>query len=145
MQEARSSLRISPGCAHDGRGSTNVTVIAHSYGSTTTATAFADDGARADNLVLIGSPGAGRAESAADITGVPAGHVFVGSASSDPVTTIVQQAQDPNQVALTGLQAGWHFGSGSADTARTRTPRSVSLGAVAGAVVAPKAQEVLQP
>ena len=124
---------------------TNLTVIAHSYGSTTTATAFAEEGARADNLVLIGSPGAGRAESAADIPGVPAGHVFVGSASSDPVTTIVQQAQDPNQVALTGLQAGWHFGSEVGGHGPNTNAQVGVLGAVAGAVVAPKAQQVLQP
>ena len=108
--------------APDGR----LTVIAHSYGSTTTATAFADNGASADNLVLIGSPGAGRADTAAEITGVPAGHVFVGSASSDPVTTIVQQAQDPNQAGLTGLKAGWHFGSEVGGAGRTPTSRSAS-------------------
>jgi len=78
-------VQISPAqTLQAGRPNQNLTVIAHSYGSTT-ATAFAAEKAQADNLVLIGSPGAGRAETAADL-GLPPGHVFVGSASSDPVT-----------------------------------------------------------
>ncbi len=127
--------------APDGR----LTVIAHSYGSTTTATAFADNGASADNLVLIGSPGAGRADTAAEITGVPAGHVFVGSASSDPVTTIVQQAQDPNQAGLTGLKAGWHFGSEVGGRGPNSNIAVGVVGAVGGMVVADKAQDYIQP
>lgn len=121
-----------------------LTVIAHSYGSTTTSTAFADYGAKANNLILIGSPGAGRAQTAADL-GLPPGHVFVGSASSDPVTTIVQQAQDPSQVTELGLKAGWQYGSQVGGHGVNTNAGVGILGAVVGAVVAPKAQAVLSP
>ena len=117
------------------RDDQNLTVIAHSYGSTTTSTAFAADHAQADNLVLIGSPGAGRAETAADL-GLPPGHVFVGSASSDPVTTVVQQAQDPTQMARVGLDAGWHFGSEVGSIGPLPNVPLGALAAVAGAVAA---------
>ena len=69
---------------HDGSPS-HLTVIAHSYGSTTASDACVLDGMRPDDLVLIGSPGTGHAHSAADL-GLPPGHVYVGSASKDPVT-----------------------------------------------------------
>ena len=85
-------------------GAGRVTVIAHSYGSTTAATAFASRGAKADALVLIGSPGAGTARTVTDL-GLPANAVFVGSESFDPVTTIVQQAQDRQQVGRLGPSA----------------------------------------
>lgn len=85
------------------------TVVAHSYGSTTAAIAFYQYGARADALVLIGSPGAGSARTASDLH-LPDGQVFVGSASSDPVTTVVQQLQDPDQQLGAVGAAGRHFG-----------------------------------
>ncbi len=68
-----------------GAASSNLTVIGHSYGSTTSAHAAAD-GLAADNLVLIGSPGAGGGVS--DVSGLhmPQGHVYVGAADHDPVT-----------------------------------------------------------
>lgn len=66
-------------------GASHLTVIAHSYGSTTAADACVLDGMRPDDLVLIGSPGTGHAHTAADL-GLPPGHVYVGSASKDPVT-----------------------------------------------------------
>lgn len=69
---------------HQG-GPGNLTVIAHSYGSTTASNACAVYGMRPTNLVLIGSPGAGHAHTAADL-GLPPGHVYVGSSSVDPVT-----------------------------------------------------------
>lgn len=71
-------------------------VVAHSYGSTTTATAFTTGKVEADYLVLIGSPGAGKAHTVGDIKGVPAGRVYVGAASGDPITTDVQQLQSDN-------------------------------------------------
>lgn len=60
----------------------DVTVIGHSYGSTTAAQAAAD-GLDADRLVLLGSPGA-VARTAADLR-VP---TFVGADDLDPVTWI---------------------------------------------------------
>ncbi|WP_196073320.1 alpha/beta hydrolase [Nakamurella alba] len=75
------------------------TVVAHSYGSTTASFAFAG-GADADALVLIGSPGAGPADSVGDYPGLGPGSVFVGAASGDPVTTHAQLAGD-------GFLEGW--------------------------------------
>lgn len=65
-----------------------VTVIGHSYGSTTVADAAAGHGMRADDVVLLGSPGTDLARTAADF-GLPAdGRVYVGSAATDPVTAL---------------------------------------------------------
>ncbi|QIK77088.1 alpha/beta hydrolase [Nocardioides piscis] len=62
----------------------HLTAIGHSYGSTTTAYAFGEHGARADDVVLIGSPGAGPADHASDL-GVGEDHVYVGRNSRDGV------------------------------------------------------------
>lgn len=70
-------------------GPARVTAIAHSYGSVTLANALVSAGARVDAAVLIGSPGAGPARTAAALN-LPPGSVFVGAASGDPVTTNVQ-------------------------------------------------------
>ncbi|MEV0671243.1 alpha/beta hydrolase [Mycobacterium sp. NPDC050441] len=68
------------------RGPSHLTVIGHSYGSTTVADAAAGYGMRADDIVLIGSPGTDLAKSAADFHLPPDGHLYVGAASTDPVT-----------------------------------------------------------
>ena len=68
------------------KGDSHVTVIGHSYGSTTVADACAGYGMRADDVVLIGSPGTDMANSAADFHLPDGGHVYVGAASTDPVT-----------------------------------------------------------
>lgn len=68
-------------------GPSHVTVIGHSYGSTTVADAFAGSGMRADDAVLIGSPGTDLARSAADFH-LDGGKVYVGAASTDPVSWI---------------------------------------------------------
>ena len=64
------------------------TVIGHSYGSTAVADAAAGYGMRAGDVVLIGSPGTDMARTATDFHLPPGGHVYVGSASTDPVTTL---------------------------------------------------------
>lgn len=69
---------------HDPGVSQHVTVAGHSYGSTTVADAFANSGMRADNAILLGSPGTDVAQSAADF-GVDGGQVYIGDASTDPV------------------------------------------------------------
>lgn len=68
-----------------GASGSHLTVIGHSYGSTTAAHAAAD-GLDADSLVLVGSPGAG--SGVHDVSGLhmAEGQVFVGSAANDPVT-----------------------------------------------------------
>jgi uncharacterized protein YukE len=68
----------------------HVTVIGHSYGSTTVADAFAGSGAGADDVVLIGSPGTDFARGAGDFHLAAGGHVYVGAASSDPVSWLGQ-------------------------------------------------------
>ncbi|WP_123027622.1 alpha/beta hydrolase [Mycolicibacterium stellerae] len=65
----------------------HVTVIGHSYGSTTVADAFAQSGMHANDAVLIGCPGTDLARSAADFH-LDGGNVYVGSASTDPVSYI---------------------------------------------------------
>ena len=69
---------------HDPGVAQHVTVAGHSYGSTTVADAFANSGMRADNAILLGSPGTDVAQSAADF-GVDGGQVYIGDASTDPV------------------------------------------------------------
>lgn len=61
-----------------------VTVIGHSYGATTAATA-AHDGLRADRLVLLGSPGAGADVARAEDLHLP---TWVASDDLDPVTWV---------------------------------------------------------
>jgi uncharacterized protein YukE len=68
-------------------GPSHVTVIGHSYGSTTVADAFAGSGMRANDAVLIGSPGTDLAKSAEDFH-LDGGKVYVGAASTDPVSWI---------------------------------------------------------
>ena len=72
--------------ASRGTDQPNLTVIGHSYGSTTTAHAATDVGLDVDSIVLIGSPGAGSNVDHASDLGVGAENVWVGAASADPVT-----------------------------------------------------------
>lgn len=70
-------------------GEDHVTVIGHSYGSTAVADAAAGSGMRADDIVLVGSPGTDLARTAADFHLPEDGRVYVGSVlSTDPVTAI---------------------------------------------------------
>ncbi|NTX11972.1 hypothetical protein HUA76_14320 [Myxococcus sp. CA056] len=65
----------------------HLTVIGHSYGSTTASIAADKHGLQADDLVLIGSPGAGTAKTVKDYDPkLSNGHVWSGSASTDRVT-----------------------------------------------------------
>lgn len=67
-------------------GASHVTVIGHSYGSTTVADAAAGSGMHTNDVVLVGCPGTDLAHSAADFHLSAGGHVYVGAASSDPIT-----------------------------------------------------------
>jgi hypothetical protein len=64
---------------------THMTVVGHSYGSTTVADAAAGYGMHTDDAVLVGSPGTDMARSAADFHLPPGGHLYVGDASRDDV------------------------------------------------------------
>ncbi|MGF2946810.1 alpha/beta hydrolase [Mycobacterium sp. Lab-001] len=72
---------------HAGPVPAHVTVIGHSYGSTTVADAFAGSGMRADDAILIGCPGTDLAHSAADFR-LHDGRLYVGAASTDAVSWI---------------------------------------------------------
>ena len=63
----------------------HLTVIGHSYGSTTTSYAATDHDLAADDVALIGSPGAGPADDADDFS-PGEGNVWVGRNSRDAVT-----------------------------------------------------------
>ncbi|MGA8258496.1 MAG: alpha/beta hydrolase [Nocardioides sp.] len=64
----------------------HVTAIGHSYGSTTTGHAAHDHGLAVDDLVFVGSPGAGGETNNAGDTGVDPDHVWAGANSRDPIT-----------------------------------------------------------
>ncbi len=72
----------------------HLTVVGHSYGSTTTGTMLRDHESGTDDVVLIGSPGPN--VEAADDLRVPAGHVFVGASSRDPVSYLDRFGKDPS-------------------------------------------------
>ncbi len=70
-------------------GGEHVTVLGHSYGSTTVADAFAMHNMHANDAVLLGCPGTDLARNAASFH-LDGGHVFVGDASTDPVGMLGQ-------------------------------------------------------
>jgi Hydrolase N-terminal helical domain/Alpha/beta hydrolase len=65
----------------------HITVIGHSFGATTVADAFAHSNMHANDAVLIGCPGTDLARRATDFQ-LDGGHVYVGAASTDPVSWI---------------------------------------------------------
>ena len=73
---------------------THLTAVGHSYGSTTVGTALRSHGSGVDDVVLLGSPGAG-VERASSLR-VPDGHVWVGAASRDPVSYLDRFGTDPS-------------------------------------------------
>ena len=77
----------------------HVTVIGNSYGSTTVAIAADEFDLAADDVVLTGSPGAGRAGDAGDLT-TGTTNTWVGSASDDPVSYLGRTGgAEPHDVA----------------------------------------------
>lgn len=69
-------------------GDGHMTVLGHSYGSTTVSDAAAGYGMHADDVVLVGCPGTDMAHSATDFHLNDGGHLYVGAASSDPITQL---------------------------------------------------------
>lgn len=103
----------------------NMTVIGHSYGSTTAAHAAHDYGLNADALALIGSPGAGGdgVNSAGDLR-MPDGKVYAGAAANDFVSWLgrdgaVGMGKDPTQADFGAkvfpVAPGEHFHAESID------------------------------
>jgi uncharacterized protein YukE/pimeloyl-ACP methyl ester carboxylesterase len=66
----------------------HITAMGHSYGSTTVADAAAGYGMKVNDVVLVGCPGTDMAENASDFHLLEGGHVYVGSASTDPITLL---------------------------------------------------------
>lgn len=66
----------------------DLTVIGHSYGSTTAAHAAHDHGLQVDDLVVVGSPGLGDDVEHATDLGLDADHVWVGADSRDLVADL---------------------------------------------------------
>ncbi|MEB4209203.1 alpha/beta hydrolase [Mycobacterium sp. 94-17] len=88
------------GATHDPSMQMHVTVLGHSYGSTTVADAFANSGMRANDAVLTGCPGTDLACSAADFH-LDGGRLYVGAASTDAISWI----GDSGSVLPNGLNA----------------------------------------
>lgn len=94
--------------ATDDGDRSHLTVVGHSYGSTTAAHA-ATDGLDADRLVLVGSPGAGGGSDHVSDLNMPEGTVYVGSAENDFVTWLgrddggdggLGMGEDPSQASF---------------------------------------------
>lgn len=83
------------GVTHQGGVGEHVTVIGHSYGSTTVADAFARSGMHANDAVLLGCPGTDAARTAADFN-LNGGQVYVGDASTDFVGWLGEAGGVPN-------------------------------------------------
>ncbi|WP_309226921.1 MULTISPECIES: alpha/beta hydrolase [unclassified Mycolicibacterium] len=92
---------------HDPEVGSHITAIGHSYGSTTVADAAAGYGMHIDDAVLVGCPGTDLAHNASDFHLNPGGHVFVGSASTDPITLLggMGQAHVPGTGVTVALGA----------------------------------------
>jgi uncharacterized protein YoxC len=66
----------------------HLTVVGHSYGSTTVGHAAYDEGLAADDIVVVGSPGLGGDVDHASDLGIGADHVWAGNNSRDPVAAL---------------------------------------------------------
>ncbi len=75
-----------------------VSVIAHSYGTTTTLLALSDGSTRVDALGLVGSPGS--AAQSVDELDVPARNVYVGEAGMDPIVDSAFFGSDPGAASF---------------------------------------------
>jgi pimeloyl-ACP methyl ester carboxylesterase len=84
----------------------HLTVIGHSYGSTTLGHGARDHGVRADDVVLVGSPGAGGAMDHAADLGLDPGHVWAGANSRDPVAHLGNHGWWHLESALGGAGLG---------------------------------------
>jgi len=92
------------------------TVLGHSYGSLVAGVTARDRGLDADELVLIGSPGVG-VDRAAQLHGVPAGHVWAAAAANDPVQRFAPGIGQVAVDALNNLRHPFsaHYGDATPD------------------------------
>lgn len=78
----------------------HLTVIGHSYGSTTVGHGLSDHDVEIDDAVVVGSPGlGGNADDTSELD-VPEGHVFVGANSDDPVADLGDRGWADKGLAL---------------------------------------------
>lgn len=82
----------------------HVTVIGHSYGATTVADACARSHLHANDAILLGCPGTDLARNAADFH-LDGGRVYVGAASTDPVSWLGQTDGVPREIVKNQLRA----------------------------------------
>jgi pimeloyl-ACP methyl ester carboxylesterase len=87
----------------------HLTAIGHSYGSTTVGHAMTDHHPDVDDVVLLGSPGAGDGAETAEDLGVGKDHVFVGTNSKDAVGKLGESGW----VSPAATGAGILFGPGT--------------------------------
>lgn len=93
----------------------HLSVIGHSYGSTTAANAAHDHGLAANSLSLIGSPGAGGGVDHVVDLGMPEGMVYVGAGDNDFVTWLgrdgdLGMGEDPAQSDFGAIRFGVDHG-----------------------------------
>jgi pimeloyl-ACP methyl ester carboxylesterase len=84
----------------------HVTVIGHSYGSTTVGHGAHDNGVPADDLVFVGSPGVGGDTDHATELGLDSAHVWAGANSRDPVAHLGNHGWWHLESALGGAGLG---------------------------------------
>jgi hypothetical protein len=87
-------------------GAAHLTVIGHSYGSTTLGHGAHDHGVPADDLVFVGSPGVGGATDHATDLGIDPGHVWAGANSRDPIAGLGNHGWWHLESALGGAGLG---------------------------------------
>ncbi|GAA1876185.1 alpha/beta hydrolase [Lapillicoccus jejuensis] len=133
----------------------HLTVVGHSYGSTTTGLALQHSGlaASVDDVVVIGSPGLGGTATTVEGLGVTPAHLYVGSASRDVIhlasgTTLGTDPLAPGVGAVRFAAESVHRDDpglldalGVADHSRYYDPGSESLWSL-GAVAAGHGQDL---
>jgi hypothetical protein len=132
----------------------HLSVVAHSYGTTTAGLALRDAQTGTDDLVLVGSPGPG-VEDAGDLQ-LPSGHVFVGANSRDLVSYLDRFGKDPSHASFGAVRfeaedvtrGSWHLEFGdhtkyfNAHSESLANIGQVVVGDYAGVVRAPYRGEV---
>ncbi|WP_110181286.1 alpha/beta hydrolase [Nocardioides solisilvae] len=116
LADAIDGLRASRG--DDPADRAHLTAVGHSYGSTTTSYATGKFDLDADDVVLVGSPGAGPSDHASDFS-VGRDHVYVGRDSRD----IVAVLGDEGWVGKGGLGLGTDPSSRDFDATRFEAER----------------------
>jgi pimeloyl-ACP methyl ester carboxylesterase len=91
---------LDAGRAADGGDPAHVTLVGHSYGSTVVGAAMRSGPKRADDLVLLGSPGV-LADDVGQL-GMPGRRVYVGEAPFDPVADLGAFGADPGDSGFGG-------------------------------------------